>query len=215
MRVKTLLAIGLVVALALVGTTVALAADHVSKRGASTLKISTRTVPGLGKILVDHRGRTLYMFVPDKRKKVTCHGTCAKAWPPLFLPAGAKFAVAGGVKKALLGSDKDSSGGRVVTYNHWPLYFFVGDRKAGVATGQALDVNGGLWYVMSASGAIIKHKASAGSGNGGGTGTTSPPPPTKTTTASGGGAGGGSQCSDDDGDGDGNAGGPDDGDGCI
>jgi predicted lipoprotein with Yx(FWY)xxD motif len=211
MRVKTLLAIGSVVTLVLVGTAVALAADHTSKRHASTVKITTRSVAGLGKILVDHRGRTLYMFVPDKRKSVTCHKVCATIWPPLFLPTGAKFAVAGGVKKALLGSDKDSTGGRVVTYNHWPLYLYLGDRKAGVATGQALKLNGGFWYVMAPSGAIIKHKASAGGGggdgggSGGGTTTTTP-----TTTG-----GGGSACSDDDGDGDGNAGGPDDGDGCI
>lgn len=217
MRVKRLLAVGSVVALALVGTAVALAADHASKRHASTLKISTRSVTGLGKILVDSRGRTLYMFVPDKRKSVTCHKVCAKIWPPLFLPATAKFAVAGGVKRALLGSDKDSTGGRVVTYNHWPLYLYLGDRKPGDATGQALNLNGGLWYVLTPSGALVKHKASAGGGGGaagggggaGGGGTT-------TTTATGGGGGGSpAQCSDDDGDGDGNAGGPDDGDGCI
>ncbi len=205
MRVKTLLAVGSVVALVLVGTAVALAADNASKHGASTLKISTRSVTGLGTIIVDSRGRTLYMFAPDKRKSVTCHSVCAKIWPPVFLPAGAKFAVAGSAKSALLGSDKDSTGGRVVTYNHWPLYHYLGDRKAGVATGQALNLNGGLWYVLTPAGALIKHKPSAGGGGGGGGTTTTP-----TTTS-----GGGSSCSDDDGDGDGNAGGPDDGDGCI
>jgi predicted lipoprotein with Yx(FWY)xxD motif len=205
MRIKTLVVVASATAIALVGTAMALAANHTSNRQASTLKVTTRSVTGLGKILVDSRGRTLYMFVPDKHKSVTCHKVCAKIWPPVFLPAGGRLAAAGGVKQSLLGSDKDSTGGRVVTYNHWPLYRYLGDSKAGAATGQALNLNGGLWYVIAPSGALIKHKPSASGGGGGGGGTTTTP----TTT------GGNSQCSDDDGDGDGTAGGPDDGDGCI
>jgi predicted lipoprotein with Yx(FWY)xxD motif len=205
MRMKTLFAVASVAVLALAVTAVALAADHSSKHGASALKISTRTITGLGTIIVDGKGRTLYMFAPDKQKSVTCHKVCAKIWPPLFVPAGAKLVAAGGAKQALLGSDKDSTGGRVVTYNHWPLYLYLGDPKPGTASGQALNLNGGLWYVISPTGALIKHKASAGGGGGGGGG--------GTTTTTGG--GGGTNCSDDDGDGDGTAGGPDDGDGCI
>ena len=206
MRVKVVLAVTSVAALALIATAVSFAASGTAKHRISSVTISARTVPGLGKILTDSKGRTLYMFVPDKRKSVTCHAVCAKIWPPIFQPTGAKIVAAGGVQQALLGSDKDSTGGRVVTYNKWPLYRYLGDRHAGTATGQALNLNGGLWYVMSTSGAIIKHKASAGGGGGGGGG--------GSTTTSGGG-GGGPQCSDDDGDGDGTAGGPDDGDGCI
>jgi len=151
------------------------------------------------------------MFAPDKRTKVTCFKTCAKIWPPLKLPVGATIVAKGAAKKALLGSDKDAgvAGGRVVTYNHWPLYTYLGDPKAGVAAGQALNINGGLWYVLAPSGAVIQVKpggggGGGGSGGGGGGGTTTNP-----------GGGGNSTCSDDDGDGDGNAGGPDDGDGCI
>ena len=201
-KTKTVLAITSVAAIALLTTAVTLAATGASK---STVTVSTRSVSGLGPILVNSRGRTLYMFAPDKRTKVTCFKTCAKIWPPLKLPVGAKIVAAGSAKKALLGSDKDAAGGRVVTYNHWPLYTYLGDSKAGVATGQALNLNGGLWYVLSPSGAVIKAKPGGGGGGGGGGGTT-------TTT---GGGGGGPTCSDDDGDGDGNAGGPDDGDGCI
>lgn len=209
MRVKVVLAVTSVAALALIAAAVSFAASGAAKHKGSSVTISARSVSGLGKILTDSKGRTLYMFVPDKHKSVTCHAVCAKIWPPIFQPAGAKIVAAGGVKQALLGSDKDSTGGRVVTYNHWPLYRYLGDRHAGTATGQALNLNGGLWYVMSTSGAIIKHKPGAGGGGGGGGGGGTGP-----TTTSGGG-GGGPQCSDDDGDGDGTAGGPDDGDGCI
>ena len=120
--------------------------------------VSTRSVAGLGLILVDSKGRTLYMFVPDKRKKVTCVGTCARIWPPVKLAAGATLVAKGKVKAKLLGSDPDPAGGRVATYHGWPLYTYAGDGKPGEATGQALDLNGGLWYVLSAAGGVIKTK---------------------------------------------------------
>ena len=52
-------------------------------------------------------------------------------------------------------------GGRVVTYNKWPLYTYVADTKPGQATGQALNLNGGLWYVLAPSGKVIRTKLSA------------------------------------------------------
>jgi predicted lipoprotein with Yx(FWY)xxD motif len=134
------------------------AGAQTTRKGGSVI-VSTRKVPGLGVVLVDGRGRTLYMFVPDKRKRVTCTGTCAAVWPPLKLPAGKKPKARGKARASLLGSDKDPAGGRVVTYKGWPLYLYVADRKPGDATGQALDLNGGLWYVLSPSGKVIRVKA--------------------------------------------------------
>ena len=64
----------------------------------------------------------------------------------------------GAAKQRLFGSDKNPSGGRVVTYNRWPLYRYIGDSKPGQATGQATNLNGGLWYVLSPSGKIITKK---------------------------------------------------------
>jgi len=122
------------------------------------VRISTRKLPKLGTVLVNSKGRTLYMFVRDKHKKVTCVGSCAAAWPPVKLPNGAKAVAAGKAKAALLGSDRDPAGGRVVTYNKWPLYTYVGYTAPGQARGQALNLNGGLWYVLSPSGKVIRTK---------------------------------------------------------
>jgi predicted lipoprotein with Yx(FWY)xxD motif len=124
-----------------------------------TVVVSTKKLPKLGTVLVNAKGLTLYMFVPDKRKKVTCVGTCAAVWPPLKLPAGAKAVAKGKAKASLLGRDPNPSGGRVVTYNKWPLYTYIADKKPGQATGQALNLNGGLWYVLAPSGKVIKTKA--------------------------------------------------------
>jgi predicted lipoprotein with Yx(FWY)xxD motif/mono/diheme cytochrome c family protein len=123
-------------------------------------KISTATISGLGPVLVDAQGRTLYIFEPDNAKKVTCVNGCAAIWPPATLPSGEKAVASGAVKQSLLGSDTNPSGGQVITYAGWPLYTYVADTAAGAATGQAINLNGGLWYVISPSGTVIKTKPS-------------------------------------------------------
>lgn len=122
--------------------------------------ITTRTLPGLGTILVNDQGHALYMFVPDKHSKVTCMNGCLVAWPPVVVRAGSAARAGANVRPALLGSDPapgaGSGSGRVVTYAGWPLYTYEGDTRPGEATGQGLDMNGGLWYVMRPSGAIVR-----------------------------------------------------------
>ena len=54
-----------------------------------------------------------------------------------------------------------------MTYNHWPLYTFAGDSAAGQAKGWNQNLNGGKWFVISATGKVVKHKtSSAGTGLG-------------------------------------------------
>jgi len=121
--------------------------------GSSTAKGTTvkMTKSHLGKILVDGRGRTLYLFEKDKRGSghSTCSGACAAYWPPLL--TSAKPVAGTGVKKSLLGTIK-RSGKKQVTYNGHPLYRFVQDTKAGQTKGQDTHFFGGGWYVVSPSG---------------------------------------------------------------
>lgn len=124
---------------------------------ATTATISTAKVAGLGTILVNKQGHSLYMFVPDKKHRVTCVGSCAALWPPLM--ASGTPTAGGAAKSSLIGTDPDPSGGRVATYAGWPLYTYVPDSKSGEASGQALDANGGFWYVLSPSGAVVHTKA--------------------------------------------------------
>jgi predicted lipoprotein with Yx(FWY)xxD motif len=84
--------------------------------------------------------------------------TCAAVWPPVRLPRGAKPVAKGKAKASLLASDRDPAGGRVVTYDGWPLYTYVADRAPHQARGQALDLNGGLWYVLTPSGKVVRTK---------------------------------------------------------
>ena len=153
----------LAVLLAACGSTSHSPSPGSSGGSASGVGLSTDSVSGLGIVLANAQGRTLYTFAPDKAKKVTCTGSCATFWPPLKKPSG-KLRAGGTAKTSLLGSDKNPSGGRVVTYSKWPLYTYSGDNGAGQANGQALKLEGGKWYVISAKGRVIKHSASSGGG---------------------------------------------------
>jgi predicted lipoprotein with Yx(FWY)xxD motif len=122
---------------------------------------------GLGRILVDSRGRTLYLFEKDKAGKSACSGSCATAWPPL-LTSGKPSAIAG-VKPSLLGTTRRADGRLQVTYNHQPLYTFVKDTTKGQAKGENVDAFGAEWYAVSAAGAKVEKQ----SGDAGATATSS------------------------------------------
>lgn len=154
---KTLTLIVSVLVAAAAGT--AAAQTHGARTAAKrSVVISTTRLPKLGLVLVNGSGRTLYMFVPDKRTKVTCTSTCASLWPPVKLAKGARPVAKGKARQPFLSSDPDPEGGRVVTYHGWPLYTYVGDGGPGAANGQALNSAGGLWYVLSPTGKVIRTK---------------------------------------------------------
>lgn len=145
-----------------------------AQHSTGSVAVKTRKIKGLGVVLIKPNGRTLYVFMKDAHRHVTCTGSCASFWPPLKWKSSAKPKAGGAAKSSLLGTDKNPSGGKVVTYNHWPLYTFSGDSAAGQAKGWNQNLNGGKWYVISPAGKVIKHKTSSGGGG---------------TTTSGGGGG--------------------------
>jgi predicted lipoprotein with Yx(FWY)xxD motif len=108
----------------------------------------------LGKILVDGKGRTLYLFEADKGTKSACDGACAAVWPPLTT-AGRPHA-GPGVAAAKLGTAKRDDGSTGVTYNGHPLYTFEGDASPGQTTGQGSDGFGAEWYVLGSTGNAIE-----------------------------------------------------------
>jgi predicted lipoprotein with Yx(FWY)xxD motif len=129
-----------------------------AQRAMSSPTVKTRNIKGFGVVLVNAKGRTLYVFLKDKQSRVTCTGACAGYWPPLKWKGSGRPTAGGSAKRRFLGSDKDPAGGRVVTYKKWPLYTYAGDSAAGQATGEGSNNFGGKWYVISPSGKLIKHK---------------------------------------------------------
>jgi predicted lipoprotein with Yx(FWY)xxD motif len=136
-------------------TTVAAGCDGRPGGGAPRYEVLARTIPGLGKVITDGWGFTLYMYVPDHRGASRCAGLCARQWPPLVLPRGVIRPRAGpGVRAALLGTVRRGGAALQETYNGWPLYLWQGDTAPGQATGQAEDM--GLWYTVAVTGAVDK-----------------------------------------------------------
>ena len=129
--------------------------------GGTSATVSVANNSGLGKILVDSQGRTLYLFAKDSGTKSTCSGGCATAWPPLL--ASGKPTAGGGAKASLLGTTPRSNGRPQITYNGHPLYGYQGDGKAGDTNGQGINGFGAPWYVLSPTGNEIS-KASSSSG---------------------------------------------------
>jgi predicted lipoprotein with Yx(FWY)xxD motif len=116
----------------------------------------------LGRILVDTRGRTLYLFEKDKHGKSTCTGQCATFWPPLI--TAAKPSAAAGVRASLLGTTKRADGRLQVTYNHHPLYRFAKDTKKGQTQGEGLSAFGAEWYAVSRAGTTVEKDSGGGYG---------------------------------------------------
>jgi predicted lipoprotein with Yx(FWY)xxD motif len=128
--------------------------------------VTIRTT-GLGKVLADQRGRTLYLFEKDKRGMSACTGSCVSFWPPLV--TNGKPRIAAGIKRSLLGTIRRSDGRMQVTYGGHPLYRFSLDSRAGQTKGEGLDDFGAHWYAVSPAGTkVVKPKTSTGGGSSGG-----------------------------------------------
>jgi predicted lipoprotein with Yx(FWY)xxD motif len=163
----TLAAIGaatLIVAVAQAGTS-----SHLHRQSAGALVSVRKTA--LGSILVDARGRTLYLFEKDRNGVSMCSSACAAYWPPLTSHGVLRTGT--GVHRTLVTLGKAHNGVRQVIYAGHPLYTFVGDKRAGQTTGEGLTNFGAGWYAIAASGQKIDKSdgtSSSTSGSAGGYG---------------------------------------------
>src|SRR5256886_9199868 len=89
---------------------------------------------GLGNILVDSQGRTVYVFGADSGTTSACNGACAAAWPPVQV-TGTPTA-GNGADAALVGTTSRSDGTKQATYDGHPLYTFTGHNQAGDPNGE-------------------------------------------------------------------------------
>lgn len=101
--------------------------------------------PRLGTILTDPNGKTLYMFTKDSPGVSNCYDQCAANWPPLLVKEGEQPIAPVGMK-GTLGTAARKDGTLQLTYNGWPLYYWVKDKAPGDTTGQ--NVNN-VWFVLN------------------------------------------------------------------
>jgi len=122
------------------------------------VSVNEGLVPGVGTVIVNGSGRTLYVLSSEAGGKITCTDAngCTAVWPDTELPAGVQSATAGsGVDASQLGTVKDTAGKLYATFGGYPLYTFSGDDAPGVAKGQGINSFGGTWTTMSVSGTVM------------------------------------------------------------
>jgi predicted lipoprotein with Yx(FWY)xxD motif len=133
-----------VVALALLVAAVSTPKTQPVATGPDVLK--ARDVRGVD-LLTNASGLTLYWFAPDTSTKSVCYGSCAAYWPPVTGTPSAGPGVTG-----TLGTITRTGGTKQATYDGHPLYTYIGDSAPGQATGNNLNLNGGLWHVVPITG---------------------------------------------------------------
>jgi predicted lipoprotein with Yx(FWY)xxD motif len=148
-------------------TTTTSSSSRSSSNPATTF--TTASVSGLGTVVVDGKGNTVYILTSGGHTNLPCTDAsgCTGLWPDLPFPDGVSAAKAGsGIKASLLGSKKLSDGETYPTYKGWLMYEYSGDSGPGDSNGQGIKSFGGTWYALDSSGNPVT--ASAGGGGYGG-----------------------------------------------
>jgi predicted lipoprotein with Yx(FWY)xxD motif len=140
-------------------TTTQAGKDTGSQPGAA---VSVAQNPAQGAILVDSKGRTLYLFEKDNGTTSACTGACAQVWPAFT--AGASPAAGSGVDASKLAT-ANGQVAQQVTYGGHLLYSYSGDAAPGDVKGVGIP----NWYPVSPSGVKVD-KEDAGTSSGGGSG---------------------------------------------
>jgi predicted lipoprotein with Yx(FWY)xxD motif len=107
----------------------------------TTVKVAT--VPGVGAVLVNPDGHTLYTLTDATGAAVACTGACLSVWPPYTVAATAKVKAPKAVKSLSATSDTHQ-----VTWKGLPLHTFAGDSAAKQANGNGINSFGGTWSVV-------------------------------------------------------------------
>jgi predicted lipoprotein with Yx(FWY)xxD motif len=116
--------------------------------------VAARQLPGVGSVLVDQAGQTLYTSNLEASGKIVCVAPCTAFWKPLT-PSGSKPTASAEV--AGLGTIKRPTGGTQVTIKGKPLYTFVEDSPGTVKGNNFHDQFGGrhfTWHAVLSSGAV-------------------------------------------------------------
>ena len=131
------------------GTTTGGGATTASGGGGATVKAAN--VSGLGTVLVNAKGFTLYHLEGETTSSLKCTGSCTGTWPPLTAsgaPSGGS-----GATGTLSTFKRSDDGTTQVTYNGLPLYTFSGDSGPGQMNGEGIE---GVWFAVTPAGQSAK-----------------------------------------------------------
>ena len=130
-------------------------------------ELGTVSTP-LGSVLTDSAGKTIYRFAIDSAGKSACTGTCLQYWPAVPAPASVPASVEG--VSAAIGSITRPDGTKQLTVAGFPVYTYAADAGPGSTAGQGKNLSGGLWWVVSTTGAQNTASPSSTPTDGGGGG---------------------------------------------
>lgn len=139
--------------------------------GTRAMTVGIRTVSGIGSVLVDRTGRTLYLDDQEKSGKILCaKSDCTAIWKPLLLSGS--MAPSGPARvSSLLSTTKRPDGSVQVTLKGSPLYTFAYDMVPGQAKGNgqqdSFDGTSFSWHAAVPNGAAAQPSASSTSNGGG------------------------------------------------
>jgi predicted lipoprotein with Yx(FWY)xxD motif len=107
----------------------------------NTGEVTLQSNATLGNFLVDGKGMTLYYFTKDVNNQSNCTGNCLVAWP-IYYAEDIKPGT--GISATDFTTITRADGSKQTAYKNWPLYYYVGDTKAGDVTGEAVENE---WFV--------------------------------------------------------------------
>lgn len=114
--------------------------------------VSTRNLPGIGTVLVDRSGKTIY----SPQQKIVCTGSCLSFWFPVSVTPGTALRGPGRVTGALNTIHRADDGLTQLTYNGRPLYTFRLDQVPGQANGNGFTDHFGqssfTWHAVTTAG---------------------------------------------------------------
>jgi predicted lipoprotein with Yx(FWY)xxD motif len=132
-----------------------------------TASVETTEIDGIGAVLADSKGFTLYHLTTERGDAIRCLRACARMWPPLLAP-GCEVPASASELPGELATVERPDGGAQVTYDGLPLYTYSGDTAPNQANGQGVQE---VWFAVGpggVSGAADSGGASGGAGYGGG-----------------------------------------------
>src|SRR4051812_31947871 len=130
--------------------------------------VSTKSISGVGTVLVDSQGNALYTNNQDSGSKIACTGECLSFWIPVKAPSGGQPTSADSSVQSKLGVESGQ-----VTFGGMPLYSFVQDSPGKVTGNGFMDSFGGTtftWTAATTSGAPTSSGSSSGGSSGGSAG---------------------------------------------
>jgi len=142
------------VAAAAIGAMLALSAcGHKAVAGsggggsAKGVTVGSESLTGIGKVLDNSRGFTLYHLTKEQNGQIQCTGSCVGVWPPLMANGATVPSSMAGLP-GTFGTIARPEGGMQVTYDGMPLYTYSGDTGPHQSNGQGIQ---GVWFAVAAT----------------------------------------------------------------